>query len=455
MPTYLCHGFRWHRRAIRVYIVVQNLDDGTPEWIITRGSPECLIESFYNLFDFLPECTFPPSTRNSSRSRSASYSAHDRVPLTAVPPPPLPRGASQLQQNSDQQQRPDSITTDDSSSIRTTNRRPRSHSKSRSRSRSRSRTRTHALHQQRSQPALSTRGRDNTQNQQTPPGRQSSNSSRKRSRPQPNTSLPYRGGPPPPLPLSYHRTTSFSAAPPDPIQAQAWSPVTLLEEYDPSNLSEVSRPHAYVADHVVRIDSAASVVEEIQRYEQSVRHAPVPPVTGSSSDEMLCKQQRRGPGTGGWFERLRDELQRDEEIRWWIVVNGDEERAWNGGGGSVEESSSVATESVVGEDEEGATPAVDGAKMAHMAYSQQCRVWEEQAREEKEARKRERRERERKPMPKTLPPPPPPAPLLHTQVSMEQLSGQETPKTPGKAGSGFRKLFSRGGKSDEATTPTS
>ncbi|KAF3767434.1 hypothetical protein M406DRAFT_223743, partial [Cryphonectria parasitica EP155] len=166
MPTYLCHGFRWKRRSIRVYVVVQNLDDAAPEWIIKRGSPRNLIESFYDLFDFLPECALP-TTRSSS----------------AAPP-------------------------------------------------------------------------------------------------------------------------SNSVAP---SSEQSWSPVKLLEEHDPANLHEVSRPYAYVADYVTRIDASCSIVEEIQRYE-----------TRRDTTKL-------GKGAG-WFEQLRDQLQRGEEIRWYVVVNGDEDR---------------------------------------------------------------------------------------------------------------------------------
>src|SRR3569833_901638 len=81
MPTYFCLGFRWQRRSIRVYVVVQNLDDAAPEWIIRRGTARTLLESFYALFDFLPPCA-PPDPRSrrprAESNGSSSYYYHQQ-----------------------------------------------------------------------------------------------------------------------------------------------------------------------------------------------------------------------------------------------------------------------------------------------------------------------------------------------------------------------------------------
>lgn len=106
------------------------------------------------------------------------------------------------------------------------------------------------------------------------------------------------------------------------------------------NLDEVSRPYAYVADYVKRIDLSASIFEEIKKYEEQVRaNKDDPPMilgSGASSDETgrssnqkaNSSSKKKGSGAGGWFEQMRDQLQRGEEIRWYVVVNGDEVRDW-------------------------------------------------------------------------------------------------------------------------------
>jgi hypothetical protein len=315
MPTYLCHGFRWKRRSIRVYVVVQNLDEAAPEWVVKRGSPRCLIESFYNLFDFLPECTLPPTRRSSFAPRSYSQ-AHS-----------LDRSSSVADDDDD----------DDAASHYTAR-------SARGRSTSQGRT----VVAQQSQPHLQSQycqDKERDRDTSVLPAssyRESSNSSRKRSRseirgkPLPPTTHAPAGYQPPPSPPSSqpqfvgslsHASDAVTA---DPVLAQEWSPVKVLEEHDPNNLDEVSRPYAYVADYVQRIDSSCSIVEEIARYEHMVRASREPAVTGPSSDETLNgkRDTSRLGDHAGWFEQLRDQLQRGEDIRWYVVVNGDEEREW-------------------------------------------------------------------------------------------------------------------------------
>ena len=213
MPTYLCHGFRWHRRSIRVFVVVQNIDDAAPEWVIATHSSPAILESFYSLFDFLPQMPEGPSKSKAQPSRKkeklpALPAAADEF---ALPPPTVPPEEDDVLQNS-------------------------------------------------------------------------------------------------------------------------WSAVKLLEEYDPQDLGSVSRPYAYVADYAVRIDLSASVVEEIARYEERMAResADARPMLGGTSDEYgRGSGLRKGSSSKrmGWFEKLRDQLQKGEDIRWYIVVCGDEERA--------------------------------------------------------------------------------------------------------------------------------
>ncbi|CAH0001452.1 unnamed protein product [Clonostachys byssicola] len=63
MPTYLCHGFRWHRRSIRFFVIIYDVLDAAPDWIVGRGSSAAILEHFYERYEFLPR---PPSSRNLS-----------------------------------------------------------------------------------------------------------------------------------------------------------------------------------------------------------------------------------------------------------------------------------------------------------------------------------------------------------------------------------------------------
>lgn len=53
MPTYLLHGFRWPRSLIRVHVVLQNLDDAAPEWLVAPDTTLALLRNFHSLY---PEC---------------------------------------------------------------------------------------------------------------------------------------------------------------------------------------------------------------------------------------------------------------------------------------------------------------------------------------------------------------------------------------------------------------
>ncbi|PKS08988.1 hypothetical protein jhhlp_003601 [Lomentospora prolificans] len=229
MPTYLCHGFRWHRHSIRVYVVVQNIDDAAPEWIIAPQSSAAILESFYTLFDFLPE--------------------------------------------------PDQLHLDRSAEKATTQQ-----------------------------------------------------EGRKRSSSKKNKGLT-------PVPtLEFSLPSSSVPNEEDAVLINEWSAVKLLEEYDPTNLEEVSRPYAFVADHVVRVDLNVSVAEEIARYEERMakKSGEDKPMLGTVSDEFVKTTKKGGGSSGGgslsgkmagWLEKLRDQLQMNEDIRWYVVVCGDDERA--------------------------------------------------------------------------------------------------------------------------------
>ncbi|KAF2676365.1 hypothetical protein K458DRAFT_380141 [Lentithecium fluviatile CBS 122367] len=46
MPTWLVHGFRWPRRAIRIHIILQNLDDCAAEWTMAPDTTAELLSNF-------------------------------------------------------------------------------------------------------------------------------------------------------------------------------------------------------------------------------------------------------------------------------------------------------------------------------------------------------------------------------------------------------------------------
>lgn len=292
MPTYLCHGFKWQRRSIIVYIVVQNVDNAAPEYIVRSGSPYSLISSFYTLFDFLPDCVFPPTRPSSTATRTYSI---DRSSIAT------------------------SSAKDDGDSLYRGSIQPNP-----SQSRGRAGSVSGLQSRQSSQYYVESRDKE------TPlPRKASSNSSRKRSKSDiARNSIPPNSSPP--LGQARHSSLNLPDNSSDPVLCQEWSPVKLLEEYDPNDLETASRPCAYVADYVKRIDASCSIVEEIQKYEQRVRCSPVPAVTGPSSDEMLNGKKRDTTkiARAGWFEKLRDQLQQNQKIQWYVVVHGEEDRTW-------------------------------------------------------------------------------------------------------------------------------
>ena len=50
MPVYLVHGFRWPRSAVRIHIILNNLDDAAAEYIVSPGTSAALIDNFHTLY---------------------------------------------------------------------------------------------------------------------------------------------------------------------------------------------------------------------------------------------------------------------------------------------------------------------------------------------------------------------------------------------------------------------
>jgi hypothetical protein len=103
-----------------------------------------------------------------------------------------------------------------------------------------------------------------------------------------------------------------------------WSMVKLLEQYDPADESVGSQPYAYVADYIVPVVLSTDVAAEMDAYDEHQRAEASPPgEPGLSGLEMRRCQ--------GWFEKMRDKLQKDAAIGWYVVVCGDEEREYIAG----------------------------------------------------------------------------------------------------------------------------
>ncbi|RDA95200.1 hypothetical protein CP533_1870 [Ophiocordyceps camponoti-saundersi (nom. inval.)] len=54
MPTYLCHGFRWERQKIRVFVLLHDLEEAAPDWVMGRRCAKELREQMEEMFDFVP-----------------------------------------------------------------------------------------------------------------------------------------------------------------------------------------------------------------------------------------------------------------------------------------------------------------------------------------------------------------------------------------------------------------
>ncbi|KAI1431885.1 hypothetical protein GGR50DRAFT_36034 [Xylaria sp. CBS 124048] len=266
MPTYLCHGFRWHRKSIRYFIVRYDIGDAATEWVVAPRSEAALIDQFYSLYSFLPPAKPTPSPAARRHRHAPSVDSY------------LSRASSSEGHASEDPTRPNR----NSTTVRGSGG-PRQSSKSLSQSRA--------------------GGPDGI-----------SRSPR----------FPY-------FPMS--STSSPTSQKANRIE---WPTIKLLEEFDPTDESVVSGPWAYVADYVVRVDTSVSIADEMHRYETRMKRDPDKAMNGPS-DEYGRKIFGASTKKTGWLEKLRDQLQRGESIRWYVVVCGDEERSTAADYGGEEE----------------------------------------------------------------------------------------------------------------------
>lgn len=287
MPTYLIHGFRWHRAAIRIHIILQDLEDAAAEWIIAPASARTLLDSFYSMYDFLP----PSSPPSSSNPIPVLEKAIADVPLP--PPPPIPQQEPLPQ--------------------------PRVLSKKNTKSMSSLRS-------------LGRKKKDKDRMAGIGSGANGANNARHRSNiSESDTSKT--------SPSAGQKATNFTI-PEKPLVFNDWSVVKLIEQYDPNDLGSVSQPYAYVADYIVDVTLSASITEETAKYEAKAHEdechslssgnvnlgTGTPGTADARNSGDLNSREARSSKKARWFEKLRDGLQKDEVIGWYVVVCGDEER---------------------------------------------------------------------------------------------------------------------------------
>jgi len=107
-----------------------------------------------------------------------------------------------------------------------------------------------------------------------------------------------------------------------------------VEQYDPDDMLAVSQPYAYVADYMVEVRLGVSVADEMAKYEAKMRaEEDIAPNTSSSSGNgdlaspvLSARDIRRKSRRLGWFEKLKDGLEKGENLGWYVVYCGDVER---------------------------------------------------------------------------------------------------------------------------------
>lgn len=50
MPVFLVHGFKWARKAIRIHIVLQHVEEASAEWICNPTTTAVILETFRDLW---------------------------------------------------------------------------------------------------------------------------------------------------------------------------------------------------------------------------------------------------------------------------------------------------------------------------------------------------------------------------------------------------------------------
>jgi hypothetical protein len=170
----------------------------------------------------------------------------------------------------------------------------------------------------------------------------------------PSTLPPFPGSPqssprfPKPTSSAGQSTVSTTAA------FNATSPVKLLEQYNPLDETP-SQPYAYVGDYCIPVPLSADISSEISSYEDRQRRQAA---GRSKSPQNLGIDSNGSPRTPkmvpDWLDRLREKLDPNAQVGWFVVVCDDEGREfeepfdWDEEDEEIEREHSIATESGAG-----------------------------------------------------------------------------------------------------------
>ncbi|KKA29905.1 hypothetical protein TD95_001474 [Thielaviopsis punctulata] len=310
MPTYLCHGFRWYRNNIRVFAQFQDIEDAAPDWVIRRGSSHALIYTLYTIFDFLPfaedlaavagEASARRLNKKRSRARFLNRlgmfnSSSSSASAAAAASPLSSSAAAAYGDFSDDDPLPPPT----------------------------------PLPQPPVIPKIL-----------LPPGSET-------------IVLPPGIKPPsmqraqPVAQEAKARVVRRDAA--DPVLCNNdWAAIRLLEEWD-EHAEPTAEPHgrwctrpwAYVADYAVRIDLSGRVGAEMARYERWAArlddgtHRPMgdaleddPAAERAAVEAGVAGKKSAAAKKRGWFQKLRDNMEPEGAIQWYIVVCDDEVRGF-------------------------------------------------------------------------------------------------------------------------------
>ncbi|KAL2890401.1 hypothetical protein HOO65_020943 [Ceratocystis lukuohia] len=370
MPTYLCHGFRWYRNNVRVFTQFQDIENAAPDWVIRPGSSHAMIYRLYELFDFLPFAEdLVPAT-----------SAATAIASATSPTSPTSGAAGAVATSSDSQPRlqkkrsrarflnklsilkgggsGSSSGSGSSNSTATAVSAPTpSGSAVTSPSTPAVPPNVYKTGELLSKSISASCGLLSDDEEPLPPP------SRLEQPPiVPKIVLPPGSEtiflppgvkppamPPPPSPLEEAKARVVHTDPDDPVlRNNDWAAICLLEEWDaradlvPTE-TLCSRPWAFVADYAVRIDLSGRVTDEMARYERwcnklAPEYRPMgggdglasgfedDPAADRAAVEAGFTPKPAPPRNPGWFQKLRDNMEFEGAIQWYIVVCEDEMR---------------------------------------------------------------------------------------------------------------------------------
>ncbi|KAL1900349.1 hypothetical protein Cpir12675_001033 [Ceratocystis pirilliformis] len=364
MPTYLCHGFRWYRNNIRVFTQFQDIENAAPDWVISPGSSHAMIYRLYELFDFLPFAEdLVPATSAATAMASATSPTSPTPMAAAASSDSQPRlhkkrsrarflnklsilkgggsGSSSGGGSSNSTTAAVAAPTPNDSTPSTPVAPPNVYKTGELLSKSVSANRGLLSDDEEPLPPPS-------QLEQPPivpkivlpPGSETIFLP-------PGVKPPAM--PPPPSPLEEAKACVVHTDPDDPVlRNNDWAAICLLEEWDaradlvPTE-TLCSRPWAFVADYAVRIDLSGRVTDEIARYQRwcnklAPENRPMgggdglasgfedDPAADRAAIETGFTPKPAPPRNPGWFQKLRDNMEFEGAIQWYVVVCEDEMR---------------------------------------------------------------------------------------------------------------------------------